>query len=459
MKKSDLIFSALLVPFDYLILVLAGIFVYYLRFNALVELRPVIYEIPFGRYLASLLIIFFFWILIFVLTGLYNLSDKRHFSNEISKIFLACTVGTMLIVLFIFFKGEYFSSRFIILAGWLMTIIFISFSRILIHGLQLFYYRHGKGLEPVLIFGQGETAEGINVFLKNHPGNGYQVIGWVKNMKGLKEEWSSRTKEISEIIQTGQDLSRDEILELVEFCEENQIIFKYTADTFNSLISNIRTETLAGIPIVVIKKTSLDGWGRILKRVVDIIFSFFALIFLSPLFLILAIIIKIDSKGTVFVKLKRVGVKRNIFYIYKFRSMINNAEKMKENLMENNERKEGPLFKIKNDPRITNFGKVLRKTSLDELPQLLNIFKGEMSIVGPRPHEPKEVSNYQKKQKQLLTIKPGLSGLAQISGRSELSFEEEAKLDIYYIENWSLGFDFKIIIKTIPVVIFRKNAS
>ncbi len=166
-----------------------------------------------------------------------------------------------------------------------------------------------------------------------------------------------------------------------------------------------------------------------------------------------------DSAGTVFVKLERIGERGKTFKLYKFRSMVQNAHRMKESLSEYNERKDGPLFKIKNDPRITRFGGVLRKISFDELPQLYNVLKGEMSLVGPRPHEPQEVARYSKHHKQLLTIKPGITGLAQISGRSKLSFEEESKLDIYYIENWSLGFDFQIIIKTVPVVLSRKNVS
>ena len=458
MKKFDLIFSAILVPLDYLMLVLSGVFVYYLRFSALVELRPVIYEIPFGKYFITLLVIFLIWLIIFVLAGLYNLSE-RHFSKEFSKIFLACSVGTMLIVLFIFFQREYFSSRFIILAGWLMTFIFVSFGRIFIHYLQLVYYRKGKGLEPILIFGSGETAEQINQYIQASPGLGYKTLGHLKTVDELINKWSDKAHQISQIIQADSRLNRQDILRLIEFCNEHQIVFKYTADIFNSLASNVKTETISGVPIIVIQKTALEGWGRIAKRLVDSICALIGLIVLSPVFLTLCIIIKLDSKGPVFVKLQRIGERGRRFGLFKFRSMIKHAHKMKKDLSRNNERKDGPLFKMGNDPRITGFGRLLRKTSLDELPQLFNVLKGEMSLVGPRPHEPEEVARYQKHHKQLLTIKPGITGLAQISGRSKLSFEQEAKLDIYYIENWSLVFDLQIIIKTMPVVLSRKNVA
>jgi len=458
MKKFDLIFSAILVPLDYLMLVLSGIFVYYLRFSALVELRPVIYEIPFSRYFITILIIFLIWLIVFIIAGLYNLKE-RHFSKEFSKIFLACSLGTMLIVLFIFFKGEYFSSRFIILAGWLMTFIFVSFGRILIHYTQLVYYRKGKGLEPILILGADKTAEQINQYIKTRPGLGYQVLDQLQTVEELINKWADKANQISQIIQADSKLNHQDVLKLIEFCNEYQILFKYTPDIFNSLATNVQTETIGGIPIIVIQKTALDGWGRIVKRLFDIVLSFISLIIFSPIFLILGIFIKLDSSGPIFVKLERVRERGKKFNLYKFRSMVENAHQMKKELSKYNERKDGPLFKIKNDPRITRFGRFLRKTSFDELPQLFNILKGEMSLTGPRPHEPQEVAQYQNQYKQLLTIKPGMTGLAQISGRSTLSFEEEAKLDIYYIENWSLGFDFQIIIKTIPVVLSRKNVA
>jgi len=458
MKRNDLFFATFLVPTDYIMLILSGVFVYFLRFTAFTSLRPVIYEIPFKEYLISILLIALLWLGIFVLSGLYSLGLKRRFSKEVPKIFLACSMGIMLIVAFIFFKGEYFSSRFIILAVWLVSIFFVSLGRALIHILELSAYRKGKNLEPILILGKDKTTEQIINYLQNNPGIGYQVLDNPKSFLNLKEKWFDRTGEINQIIQTDPFLGRLEILQIIDFCQEHQIIFRYAADIFDSLVSNVQMETINGVPIITLGKTALCGWGRIVKRFIDLIGASLALIFFSPLFLIFAIIIKIDSRGPAFASLKRIGQKNRPFQLYKFRSMILNAEKFKKDLLEQNER-EGPLFKIKNDPRITRFGHFLRKTSLDELPQLFNIIKGEMSLVGPRPHEPKEIANYARHHKQLLAIKPGLTGLPQISGRSKLSFEEEAKLDIYYIENWSLLFDLQITLMTVPVILTTKNAS
>lgn len=458
MKRNDLLFATFLIPTDYLMLILSGVFVYFLRFTALTSLRPVIYEIPFKEYLVSILLIALLWLGIFVLSGLYNLGSRNRFSKEVPKIFLACSMGIMLIVAFIFFRGEYFSSRFIILAVWLVSIVFVSTGRALIHILELSAYRKGKNLEPVLILGEDETTKQIISYLQNNPGVGYQVLDNPKSFSDLEEKWLERAVEINQIIQTDPLLERSEVLKIIDFCQEHQIIFRYAADIFGSLVSNVQMDAINGLPIITLEQTALRGWGRITKRFVDLIGASLALIFFSPLFLIFAIIIKIDSRGPVFKSLERIGHKNRSFQLYKFRSMIINAEELKKDLLKDNER-EGPLFKMKNDPRITSFGHFLRKTSLDELPQLFNIIKGEMSLVGPRPHEPQEIANYARHHKQLLAIKPGLTGLPQISGRSKLPFEQEAKLDIYYIENWSLLFDLQIMLMTIPVILTAKNAS
>ena len=459
MKKSELFYASILVPFDYLLMVLSGIIVYYLRFQALVELRPVIYQLQFLKYLSLILIVSAIWIGIFSLIGLYNLAERRQPSKEISRIFIGCSAGTMMVILFIFFSQELFSSRFIILANWLVSIIFLSLGHFFINLIKISSYKKGKGLEPVLIFGEGEETERIIKSLKNKPEFGYQVLGHYNSSDKLIEDWQNKAYEISQIIQTNHHLPEKESLKLVEFCNEHQIVFKYTTNLFGALSSNVRTETLASIPVIEIQRTGLQGWGKVYKRIFDLVLGILALVFLLPLFFYLALIIKLGSEGPVLIGLVRAGERGKNFKLYKFRSMIKNAEKIKKDLLQLNERKDGVLFKMKNDPRITKIGKFLRRMSIDELPQLFNIIKGEMSLVGPRPHEPTEVGKYQKHHKQLLTIKPGLTGLAQISGRSDLSFEEEAKFDIYYIENWSMSLDLQILIKTIKVILFQKNVA
>jgi len=462
-KKIELFFTGILVPLDFIVLVLAGFLAYVLRFKTLVSLRPVIYEIPLNKYILAIAVIALFWLIIFAIAGLYNIRPHRKFVNELSRIFLACTAGIMVIVVFIFFKRELFSSRFIVLAGWVLSFLFISLERLIIRKTRQLLFKKGLGNQRIILIGNDKTGEEITKTIYKHPSLGYKILERIKdvnkvNSQFLKSLWEKYLGEIDEIIQVDPDVSREKELEILDFCDEYHIIFRYAADLFNTKSSNISVETIAGIPIIEIKRTSLDGWGKIIKRFVDIIGSVFGLIVFSPLFLIVALIIKLDSEGPVFVKLKRIGQKNKKFKLLKFRSMVRNAEAMKKKLVHLNERK-GPLFKMKEDPRITRFGKFIRRTSIDELPQLWNVLKGEMSLIGPRPHEPEEVAQYKKHHKKLLTIKPGMTGMAQVSGRSELDFEDEVRLDTYYIENWSLGIDLRILFKTIFVVLFQKSAS
>lgn len=197
---------------------------------------------------------------------------------------------------------------------------------------------------------------------------------------------------------------------------------------------------------------------EVIKRIIDIVASFIGLILLSPLILIVSMLIKLESKGEVIFKQKRVGLNGKEFYMYKFRSMVINAEELKEQLESQNEMS-GPMFKIKDDPRITKVGKFIRKTSIDELPQLINVIKGDMSLVGPRPSLPKEVKKFEQWMMERLEVKPGLTCIWQISGRNNIDFEDWMKLDIKYVRERSLVLDFKLIFKTIFVLFGDKNAS
>jgi lipopolysaccharide/colanic/teichoic acid biosynthesis glycosyltransferase len=227
---------------------------------------------------------------------------------------------------------------------------------------------------------------------------------------------------------------------------------------FEAQSHNVVIHTLAGVPLIEIKRTALDGWGKVSKRLFDLAAGLGLILFLLPLLILLCCLVLIDSGWPPLVVLDRIGEAGRKFRLLKFRSMVKDAHLLKAELQAFNERPDGPLFKMANDPRVTRFGRFLRRTSLDELPQLYNVIKGEMSLVGPRPHEPGEVAAYQQRHHKLLNIKPGITGLAQISGRSNLNFEDEAKLDMFYIENWSLATDLVILIKTLVVVLQRKDA-
>jgi exopolysaccharide biosynthesis polyprenyl glycosylphosphotransferase len=468
MKQSELFFSFLLVPLDFLMIILAGISAYYLRFASLAtEIRPVIFSLPFGDYFQILLLIAFAWLIIFALAGLYSIKASRRLTAEVYRVILACSTGLMLIVIMIFAFRELFSSRFIVLAGWLLAIVYISFARIIIRLVQRILLRYGIGVHKIVLVGDSNTADALIHEFSGRKNSGYEVVKRLKNFSlEAGEDLAEFLKagEVDEIIQSDPNLSKAEAIRLFDFADENHIIFKYAADLLGAKVLKTEVSEIAGIPVVEVKKTPLEGWGRIIKRIFDIILSLLFIVIFSPVFIITAVIIKLDSRGPVIYKNERV-IKNGTFKLFKFRSMIyhycvgedygnDQALELEKKLIEEKSIKTGPVYKIADDPRLTGAGKFIRRWSIDELPQFFNVLRGDMSLVGPRPHQPREVAKYERHHKKVLSIKPGITGLAQISGRSDLSFEDEVKLDIYYIENWSLLFDIAIMLRT-PLAVIR----
>jgi len=227
---------------------------------------------------------------------------------------------------------------------------------------------------------------------------------------------------------------------------------------FDLRIARARQTDLNGFPLMSFETTFGQEWQLFIKRIIDLTVSFFSLILLSPVLLIVAFLIKLTSRGAIFFRQKRIGLNGRTFTLYKFRTMYSDAEDKIAELEHLNEM-DGPVFKIKNDPRITPLGRVLRKFSIDEFPQLFNVFTGQMSLVGPRPPIPGEVGEYHHWQKRRLSMRPGLSCLWQVSGRNKVSFAKWMELDLQYIDEWSLWLDFTILMKTIPVVLFGVGAS
>ena len=468
MNKSELFFSFLLVPLDFLMIILAGISAYYLRFtNVAAEIRPVIFSLPFSDYFKILLLIALAWLIIFALAGLYNIKGSRRLTAEVYRVILACSTGLMLIVIMIFVFRELFSSRFIVLAGWLLAIVYISFARIIVRLIQITLLNYGIGVHKIVLVGNSNTTDALIHEFSSRKNSGYEVVKHLNNFNieaGEDLAEFIKTCEVDEIMQSDPNLSKAEAIRLFDFADENHIIFKYAADLLGAKVLKTEVSEIAGIPVVEVKKTPLDGWGRIIKRIFDIILSLLFIIIFSPVFMIAVIMIKLDSRGPVIYKNERV-LKNGVFKLFKFRSMIyqycigddygsKQALELEKKLIEEKSVKTGPVYKIADDPRLTRVGKFIRCWSIDELPQFFNVLKGDMSLVGPRPHQPREVAKYERHHKKILTIKPGITGLAQISGRSDLSFEDEVKLDSYYIENWSLLFDIAILFRT-PLAVLR----
>lgn len=452
-------------------IILAGLAAYYLRFAEFTtDIRPAIFNLPVGDYLKIVLIIAVFWIIIFALAGLYGIKTPRRIIKEFYRVTLACSTGLMLIVIIIFLRRELFDSRFIVLAGWIFAIFFITFARIFIRFIQRYLFIHGVGLHKVVMVGNTKTTDSLIHNFSSSNKSGYAVVKRIRDFSiETAQELTEflKTKEVDEIIQSDPNLTKSEVLRLFDFADENHITFKYAADLLGAKVLKTEVQEIAGIPIVEVKRTPLDGWGRIVKRMFDIIGSFALIIIISPLLALTAIIIKIDSRGPVFFACKdddspvyRVGQGGKVFHYLKYRSMLPKTDSLRyTELSDRNTRKDGPMVKIEDDPRVTRVGKFIRRWSIDELPELFLVLKGDMSLVGPRPHLPEEVAKYEHHHKKVLTIKPGMTGMAQISGRSDLSFEEEVKLDTYYIENWSLLRDLSILLHTPMAVLKGRKAG
>ncbi len=465
MKKSELTFASLLVPIDYLMIVLAAVVAYYLRFEeTIIGLRPIIFILPFSQYLKIVLAVALGWLIIFALAGLYSI--RRHkLINDLSAIFLACSTGVLAVIVYLFFSQELFTSRFIVLAAWALSIVFVSFGRLIIYSIQNFLLKYGLGARRIIIIGNDSLTELIAAELHRHPKLGYQIVDRFPAFdEGVKNKILElhRQKPIDEIIQTDTLISRHQSLEIIDLANDNHLTFRYAAGPFESRVTRVSVDTIAEIPIIELERTPLEGWGKIIKRIFDLIGSILAIIIASPIMLLIALAIKLDSPGPVFFKYQRVGEKGQPITFLKFRTMKHGTHWLRydeEFRKQHQDLRAGtPMIKFKDDPRVTRVGKFLRRFSLDELAQLFLVLIGTMSLVGPRAHEIEEVARYERDHKRVLEIKPGITGLAQVSGRSDLSFEEEVKLDTFYIENWSLKLDLQILLKT-PLAVIRKRET
>lgn len=469
MKRSEIILMFIQLPLDFLLLFGAGLTAFYLRFSSwALAWRPVLFSLTWMQFIHITLIVALGWLVIFAFMGLYSTDPNRKLLPDLIRIVLACSAGLSAVAVVVLFRQSPFDSRFLVAVGWVLSIVFVSLGRILMRGIKSLLYRAGKGLRQVVIIGEESTEGSLIKTLRDRRELGYNVVAVYPHFNN-----SLANKIIAfapdELLILNPRAHEKETLQALDLCIEHHIVFKYSADLFSTYASNVVVNPLAGIPVVELKGTPLDGWGRVLKRLTDIVVSAGMIVVLSPLMLLIGLIILCETGWPIIYKNERVGIRGQNFFTLKFRSMFQKdstgvqfgsagkkAEEQEKELIKKQNSKQGPIYKIANDPRVTPFGRFMRRWSLDELPQFFNVLGGSMSIVGPRPHQPREVQQYEGEHKRVLIIKPGITGLAQISGRSDLSFEEEIRLDVFYIERWGLMLDLIIFLKT-PFVLFKKR--
>lgn len=448
MKRSKILFSALKVPFDYMFVVGAFMLAYFTRLQTDYD-----YIWNFNEFLKFTLVMAPIWILFFALQKLYVPSEKGHTFEEASRIIIGSLAATLISISYIFLSRTDFFSRLIIFYALAYSILLISTYRIVANLLRSYLYKFDIGVIRLAIIGNRGIAKLVINNLKTDLSWGYKIIKTLDH-NALEKIQSVITSNIDEVIMADPYASDKQITRILNYCAERGIGFKVIPNLFRAQTAKVDLQLIAGIPMIEYQRTPLFGWGGIYKRIFDIITSIILLIILSPIYFLAVIGVKLSSpNGPILFRQKRVGLGRQFSFL-KFRTMNPDAHKLHKKYI----KKYGNMFKLKNDPRIYPLGKFLRKFSIDELPQIFNVLKGDMSLIGPRPPMPEEVEHYNEWQRKRLGVKPGITGLWQVSGRSNVDFDEWVRLDIYYIENWTLWLDFVILLKTIWVVVRGRGA-
>ncbi len=421
-------------------------------------------------------LLLFLWHGLFALFGLYQSKRLSNAGREIVDVVMVTFAGSVILFsLGLLFRIKLVTPHFIAIfwaASTVVTIVSRLAVRCLLNALRL----KGRNLRQLLIVGTNQRAVNYAKKIESKPELGYRIVGFVEYGWSGNQAFGRSAYSIVTDFEKFPDFIRtnvvDEVMvclpikshykrssEIVKICEEQGIIVRFLSDFFNLELARSRVETLDGDSVITIRTGAMRSWPLLVKMGSDVLLSGALILLFLPLLAITALLIKLTSPGPVFFIQERVGLNKRKFRLYKFRTMVHGAEKMQKDLEQLNE-VSGPVFKIKNDPRITRIGKYLRKTSLDELPQLINVMKGEMSLVGPRPLPVRDYEGFDENwQRRRFSVRPGVTCLWQVNGRSNLSFEKWMELDMEYIDKWSLWLDVKILVQTISAVLRASGAA
>lgn len=468
--SSEIIIPLITILSDIIAIESAFLLSYWLRFySPLTEIFIVKDNVipPLIGYITMSLMIIPFWLLIFQSRKMYR---PRRTNFIFDELFLISRLSTFAIIFsfgLIFFYRDFPYSRLVFIFIWALSIILIMIGRYIVIKLEKNLYNKGIGLKTAVVIGSNEQAATVYENFIKHPYTGFKILGYLndqdsydkklfadKNCLGGYEELAAviKSHQIETVLLIMPSSQHEKLYDIMKMCEGENVEFLLMPDFLEIITSSVRVNEIDGIPFLRIKGIPMNIWNRILKRLFDILFASITLLVTSSLFIIIAVLIKLTSKGPVFYKQERLSMTGMKFQMLKFRSMIQNAE-----------HETGAVFTTKHDPRNTPIGNTLRKYSLDELPQFINVIKGEMSIVGPRPEREYFINLMKDKIPKYLErhrIKCGITGWAQVNGLrgTDSPLEKRVEYDIYYIENWSLVFDLKIIFKTLREMIFSKTA-
>jgi len=485
MKRHEIIFKTIKVPLDFIIIFFSFFIAREIRL--VTDLIPQI-KLPIQSILISDLIPFaLFWSALYIiLFASHNLYSSKIEDSKIKELLDIIRYGFYWFIFFWFavyiwnwviYTHEI--PRLVILFTIILTTIFVILERILLNNFRAYLLTKWYIWKEKIILVNNKNESWIKYVLEDiEKSEIYEIIWYInkedKQIKWIKYLWKVKDLKkypADEILYIDSDFNKKELYNLWDYSRTFWIRYRYITNSFDITNTNTTLSLINNIAVIELKNTPLWLWWRVIKRIFDIIISIVILTILFPFIIIIAILIKIDDpKWPVIFKNKRVGQSGKIFNLYKFRYLEwkycikecywidekdDKALEYEKELIQENNSRSGALYKIKNDPRKTKIWAFIEKYSIDEIPQFINVLIWNMSIIGPRPHQPREVKKYKTKQKRLLTIKPGITGMAQVNGREKNSFDYETRLDLFYIENWKFLLDVKIFFKTIWTIINR----
>jgi len=447
---------------------------YFVRFEiSLGIFQPNITPV-FSYYQRLVMFLIPLWLVIFAVEGLYNREKLLGGTEEYSLTFTATTVGMFAVISVGFFDPSLFFARGWLILAWGFSFIFIAAGRFFLRRGIYFLRKQGYFLSNAIIIGANSEGQSLADQLMSWSTSGLNLLGFIDKkiavgtpihrhlrVLGTVDDLDElmQTKDIEEIIIASSSISsRDRIMDIFQrYGTTSHVNLRMSSGLYEIVTTGMTVKEFAYVPLVGINKVRLTGVDQILKILLDFFITIPSLLFVLPLLAIIGIIIKLDSPGPVIYRRRVMGVNGRQFDAFKLRTMYTNGNQI---LSEHTELRKllAESHKLKNDPRITRVGQFLRKTSLDELPQLINVLKGDMSLVGPRIITAEEVEKYDRWDINLMTVRPGLTGLWQVSGRSNVSYSERVRLDMYYIRNWSIWADIQILFQTVPAVLKRTGA-
>ncbi|MBR9976261.1 MAG: undecaprenyl-phosphate glucose phosphotransferase [Bacteroidetes bacterium] len=465
-RRNDLLIPLLAVLADVVAVVVSFYFGFLLRFESpLTAWFPVTKGYPpLEAYLLGGLCVAPIWVFMFSRSKVYRTRREVDLSLEFFRIVRQVSFGMLIVLGLTFFYRAFSYSRLVFVLIWGIGVVFVFLGRVLVLAYEKHLYRKGRELRNVLIVGANHLAQDLALRITHQPVMGYRLVGYVSDEAERIESVATRRfgalDDLPEVVARERIESilvcipadeSERLARLFVLLEGRSVQILLQPEVIGITPTRLRVEEMLGTHMIGVKDIPMSTWGRIGKRAFDIVFSFVVLVLFSPFAVLIMLLVRIESGSPVMYRQKRVGFEGEEFELYKFRTMRVDAE-----------RDSGPTWTKRDDPRVTRIGKVLRRLSLDEIPQFINVLRGEMSVVGPRPERPEFVDqfrNYVPKYIERHRLKTGLTGWAQVNGlRGEVPIAERTRYDLYYIENWSMTLDLRIIFKTLYAVLFGKDA-